>query len=42
MRTATIVLVAYLACVVVAAVWRFLPASLYDAVPDLTAACRTF
>lgn len=36
MRTATIVLVAYLLCVVVAAIWRLLP-WLHDAVPDLGA-----
>ncbi|MBA2540086.1 MAG: hypothetical protein H0V17_10665 [Deltaproteobacteria bacterium] len=38
MRTATVVLVAYVACVVVAAVWRLLPLSMVrDAVPDLGA-----
>lgn len=38
MRTATLVIVAYLACVVVAAFWRLLPTSLVrDAVPDLAA-----
>ena len=38
MRIATIVLVAYLLCVVVAAVWRLMPAELIrDAVPDLGA-----
>ena len=36
MRTATIVLVAYLLCVVVAAVWRLLP-WITDAIPDLGA-----
>jgi len=36
MRTATLVLVAYLLCVAVAAVWRFLP-WVRDAVPDLGA-----
>jgi rod shape-determining protein MreD len=36
-RTATIVLVAYLCCVVIAAVWRVLPGPLHDAVPDLGA-----
>ncbi|MGE0546449.1 MAG: hypothetical protein AB7O24_21715 [Kofleriaceae bacterium] len=38
MRTATLVLVAYLACVIVAALWRLLPVGLVrDAVPDLGA-----
>jgi hypothetical protein len=37
MRTATIVLVAYAACVVVAAFWRVLPGPAHDAVPDLGA-----
>ena len=37
MRTATIVLVAYLACVIIASVWRLLPGPLHDAVPDLGA-----
>ena len=38
MRTATIVLVAYAACVIVGAIWRLLPANvLRDAVPDLCA-----
>jgi rod shape-determining protein MreD len=36
MRTATIVLVAYLCCAVVASIWRLLP-WLSDAVPDLGA-----
>ena len=36
MRTATLVLVAYLLCVAVAAIWRFLP-WVRDAVPDLGA-----
>lgn len=36
MRTATLVLVAYFACVIVAAVWRLLP-WVHDAVPDLGA-----
>jgi rod shape-determining protein MreD len=37
-RTGTIVIVAYLVCVIVAAVWRLLPtAVLADAVPDLGA-----
>lgn len=36
MRTATIVLVAYAACVVVAALWRLLP-WLADAIPDIGA-----
>ena len=38
MRTATLVLVAYLLCVIVAAFWRLLPIHfLHDAVPDLGA-----
>lgn len=38
MRTATLVLVAYVLCVIVGAVWRLMPASvLRDAVPDLGA-----
>lgn len=38
MRTATLVIVAYLLCVVVAAFWRFLPFGfLHDAIPDLGA-----
>lgn len=38
MRTATLVLVAYLVCVIVASIWRLLPGSLlHDAVPDLGA-----
>lgn len=38
MRTATLVIVAYLLCVVVAAVWRLAPANfLRDAIPDLGA-----
>lgn len=37
MRTATIVLVAYVLCVVVAAAWRVLPGPLHDAIPDLGA-----
>lgn len=38
MRTATIVLVAYLLCVIVSAFWRLLPASfLRDAIPDIGA-----
>ena len=38
MRTATLVIVAYLLCVVVASVWRMMPSSaLRDAVPDLGA-----
>jgi rod shape-determining protein MreD len=36
MRTATIVLVAYLCCAVVAAIWRLLP-WINDAIPDLGA-----
>ena len=37
MRTATIVLVAYVCCVVIGAFWRVLPGPLHDAVPDLGA-----
>lgn len=38
MRTGTLVLVAYLACVVVAAIWRLMPiAFLHDAIPDIGA-----
>lgn len=38
MRTGTLVLVAYAACVIVAAIWRLLPGSLlHEAVPDLGA-----
>ena len=37
MRIATIVLVAYALCVVVAAVWHGLPGGLRDAIPDLGA-----
>jgi hypothetical protein len=36
-RTATIVLVAYFICVVVAAVWRFMPGITRDAVPAIGA-----
>jgi rod shape-determining protein MreD len=36
MRTATVVLVAYLLCVAVGAIWRFLP-GIRDAVPDVGA-----
>jgi rod shape-determining protein MreD len=35
MRTSTIVLVAYLLCVIVASIWRLLP--IHDAIPDLGA-----
>ena len=35
MRTATIVLVAYVLCVVMAAVWRFMPGFLHDAIPGI-------
>ena len=37
MRTATVVLVAYAMCVIVAATWRHLPNALVDAVPNLGA-----
>jgi rod shape-determining protein MreD len=36
-RTGTLVLVAYLACVIVGAIWRLMPGPLHDAVPDLGA-----
>ena len=43
MRTATLVLVAYVLCVVVAAFWRLLPTSLlHDAVPDLAALTASY
>jgi len=35
MRTATIVLVAYVMCVLLAAVWRFAPGFLHDAIPGV-------
>ena len=35
MRTATIVLVAYVMCVLMAAVWRFAPGFLHDAIPGI-------
>jgi rod shape-determining protein MreD len=37
MRTATIVLVAYSLCVIVASVWRFMPGFTHDAIPALGA-----
>ncbi|HTL38808.1 MAG TPA: hypothetical protein VL326_37010 [Kofleriaceae bacterium] len=37
MRTATIILVAYVMCVIVAAVWRFMPGFTRDAVPAIGA-----
>lgn len=37
MRTATIVLVAYVLCVVVAAVWRHMPGFTHDAIPAIGA-----
>lgn len=37
MRTATIVLVAYVLCVVIAAVWRYMPGFLHDAIPAVGA-----
>ncbi len=37
MRTATIVLVAYVLCVIVASIWRLMPGAAHDAVPDLGA-----
>jgi hypothetical protein len=36
-RTATIVLVAYALCVIVAAVWRYMPGFTRDAIPALGA-----
>jgi rod shape-determining protein MreD len=36
-RTATVVLVAYVLCVIVASVWRFMPGLAHDAIPDLGA-----
>lgn len=37
MRTATIVLVAYVLCVIVASVWRYMPGFVHDAIPALGA-----
>jgi rod shape-determining protein MreD len=37
MRTATIVLVAYVLCVVVASVWRYMPGFTHDAIPAIGA-----
>ena len=37
MRTATMVLIAYVLCVIVAAVWRFMPGFARDAVPAIGA-----
>ena len=37
MRTATIVLVAYVLCVVVASIWRYLPGFTHDAIPAIGA-----
>jgi cell shape-determining protein MreD len=42
MRTATIVLVAYVFCVVTAAFWRVLPGPLHDALPDLGAVTAAY
>jgi cell shape-determining protein MreD len=36
-RTATIVLVAYVLCVVIASVWRYMPGFLHDAIPSIGA-----
>jgi len=36
-RTATIVLVAYVLCVIVASVWRYMPGFVHDAIPALGA-----
>lgn len=37
MRTATLVLVAYMLCVVVASIWRYLPGFTHDAIPAIGA-----
>ncbi|HTR52578.1 MAG TPA: hypothetical protein VMJ10_17810 [Kofleriaceae bacterium] len=37
MRTATLVLVAYVLCVIVAASWHVLPHAIHDAIPDIGA-----
>jgi rod shape-determining protein MreD len=37
MRTATLVLVAYVLCLIVASIWRLLPGPMHDAIPDLGA-----
>lgn len=37
MRTATIVLVAYFLCVLVAAIWRYMPGFVHDAIPAIGA-----
>jgi len=37
MRTATIVLAAYVLCVIVAVVWRYMPGFLHDAIPAVGA-----
>ncbi|HEY5923786.1 MAG TPA: hypothetical protein VIV11_19020 [Kofleriaceae bacterium] len=37
MRTATIVLVAYVLCVIVASIWRYLPGFTHDAIPAIGA-----
>ena len=37
MRTATIVLVAYVLCVVVTSLWRYMPGFVHDAIPALGA-----
>ena len=37
MRTATIVLVAYVMCVLLSAIWRFMPGFLHDAIPGIGA-----
>lgn len=37
MRTATIILIAYVVCVIVAAVWRYMPGFTRDAVPAIGA-----
>jgi hypothetical protein len=37
MRTATLVLVAYVLCVVLASVWRYMPGFVHDAIPAIGA-----
>ena len=42
MRIASIVLVSYAVCVVIAAVWRILPGDVRDAIPDLGAVTAAY
>lgn len=35
MRTATIVIVAYVMCVLIAAIWRYMPGFVHDAIPGI-------